>query len=172
MTMHVLTERIIALRRTVEGLKRGRITRHVQHHIDRQEALLEGLEWAAARTLDPDQCQLLLDDIRRQVAADAADRSTVVEVRMAAKAYYAALDPAATEYPREANLPEPSWYKIGAGFTVIYRITRAAAADMAEHLDLLADTFASGIDKETRAEGRACRLAAERIRGQLQGRGK
>jgi hypothetical protein len=94
----------------------------------------------------------------------------LVEVRVSGAAYVAALDPHATDVPREAGWPEPTRRRQGRGSTFVYSLTREAAADMADHLATLGECFTfegSVDDPETYREGRACLAAAARIRSTL-----
>lgn len=93
-------------------------------------------------------------------------------VTVSGKAYYAALDPLATGVAKENDLPETRVRRVGKGEQHTYPdITRVQAEAIWWQLDCLAEVF-SGADvdqPETKAEGRACRTAADRLRKQLDG---
>jgi hypothetical protein len=93
-----------------------------------------------------------------------------MDVTVSGKAYSAALDPLATEVAKEYGLPKADVRRVGKGQQHVYRsITREQAEAIWWQLDCLAEVF-SGADidqPETKAEGRACRIAADRLREQL-----
>lgn len=88
------------------------------------------------------------------------------EVRVSSQAWFACLDPGASNAARESGWPEPSFRIHGRGRQAVYRLTLVEAAEMAEHLDAVAGSFAYG-DAYTRVEGRACARAAASIRRQV-----
>jgi hypothetical protein len=88
-------------------------------------------------------------------------------VTVSGKTYYGALDPGATAVPGEEGWPTPSFRRVGKGLQATYDVTPEQAREMASHLQTMSEGFAYGDDADTRAEGRAFRKDAERIRATL-----
>lgn len=93
---------------------------------------------------------------------------TTMTVRVSGKAYYAALDPKATNVPVEEGWPEPRKVRPGRGIQVVYELTPGQTLAMALHLRDVADSLSYGTDSETRVEGRACCAAARQIEDQIE----
>lgn len=95
---------------------------------------------------------------------------SALTVTVSGKTYHGALDPHATDVPREEGWPAPTARRRGRGEQFVYELTREQADSMAEHLETLGENFTRYTDSEdveVRAEGRACLKDAKRIRAQL-----
>ncbi len=92
-------------------------------------------------------------------------------VAVSRTAYEAALSPGSSSVPDESGWPAPTFRSWGRGAQAVYVLSEEVAAEMVSHLEEVADGFDYG-DDYTRAEGRACRLAAAHLRNaaRLEGR--
>lgn len=92
-----------------------------------------------------------------------------VTVAISGKAFHAALDPKTSGVPGEEGWPAPTFRKAGKGVQAVYELNRAHAESMEHHLRDVGEGFMAGDDPGTRAEGRACVAAADRIAVILEG---
>ena len=69
-----------------------------------------------------------------------------VEVRVPGAVFYECFDPCATEYPREANLPEPERRRVGKGSQYRYRVSVALGRDMLDHAEIFGEAISFGVD--------------------------
>lgn len=97
-----------------------------------------------------------------------------MKVIVSGKTYFAALDPAATDWEKPAaeggeGGPAPTHtQKVGRGYRFTYDLTPSQAAAMLHRLDCLADCFSDSDIPEARADGRAVRRDAATLRAQVQ----
>jgi hypothetical protein len=91
-------------------------------------------------------------------------------VTVSGKVYHACMSPLCSEIAKDAGLPEATSQRVGRGHTYTYAdLTGAQVEDVINHLDSYAVSFADSDDNPTRAEGRACGQARDRIIAAYQG---
>ncbi len=88
---------------------------------------------------------------------------------MSGKAWDAACDPRASNVPTEEGWADCliEIKRRGRGYTYTYSVNPPTASLIASHLRMLGEGFMYAPDPESRAEGRACLVAAERIEGMV-----
>lgn len=90
-----------------------------------------------------------------------------MKVIVSGKTWYGGMDPSATDAPKDGGWPKPEHRRRGRGWQAVYEVTPEIAADMADHLETLADGFAWSDDLDARAEGRSFARDAKKIRETL-----
>ncbi len=84
-------------------------------------------------------------------------------IKISGKAFFAGLDPLATDAPKEHGWPKPTYRKAGKGAQYIYDVTPEQAKDIRVHLYRLAGGFKYSDSSEAKAEGKAMSKSADRI---------